>query len=117
MALKACHECGKEYSSEAKACIHCGASNADHVKASSGCLKAVGMIVMVVVGFFVVMALVSVDKSTPEERDEKYRARVAIDACHKSKDDELKDLSTRRFVRDVCDKMEADFRAKYGVDP
>ncbi|MBM9960944.1 hypothetical protein JTL80_34345, partial [Pseudomonas aeruginosa] len=50
---------------------------------------------------------------TPESRG-KDRAQVAIDLCWKDVDDQLLDMSARRFAKSVCRKLAADYEAKYG---
>lgn len=43
--------------------------------------------------------------------------RNAIAQCRRQVDDELQSLSTRRFIRGTCEKMEADYRRKWNRNP
>lgn len=114
--LVKCHECSKEMSSEAKACPQCGVANPKHWGA--GRMIATGIAVLFF-GFiaFVAIGLVLAPDVPPEVRAAKAHDRDTIALCRKEQDDELKELATRRFIRAACDKMEADFRTKYGVAP
>lgn len=116
MALKTCHECGKEYSSEAKACIHCGARNPSHRGMGYYASRLALVAGLLVVGFMALGGLL-VSRVPPEEREAKYRDREAIEMCREQQNDELSDISTRRMIREACDKMASNFRATYGVDP
>lgn len=116
MALKTCHECGKQYSSEAKACIHCGARNGSHRGLGYYVSRFALVAGLLVVGFIAVGALL-LSQVPPEQREAKRRDREAIELCREQQNDELSDLSTRRMIREACDKMASNFRATYGVDP
>ena len=43
--------------------------------------------------------------------------REQIGKCRDAQNDELSDLSTRRFMRQACDQMESEYRAKWGMNP
>jgi hypothetical protein len=51
--------------------------------------------------------------NTPEGK-EKARARDAIDLCWKGVDDSLQSLSSRRFIRDTCQKMVEKYESEFG---
>ena len=55
-------------------------------------------------------------ESTPEGA-ERIRQQEAIAQCRKAQDDPLAELSDRRLTRDVCDRMERDYRARWGSPP
>lgn len=55
--------------------------------------------------------------SNTKEGGERIDERAAIEECRKGENDELQELSTRRMIREVCDKMEADYVAKWGTAP
>lgn len=67
-------------------------------------------------GLVALLALGAHDANTPEG---KARAadRAQISKCRDAQNDELSDLSTRRFMRQACDQMENDYRAKWGMNP
>ena len=116
MALKTCHECGKEYSSEAKACIHCGARNESWT--SPGMKVAATLFCIVFAGVILVGVLIANRPKEPAGLAKaKSQARAALDECRSRQDDELRELSERRFTRAMCDKMEADFRSNFGENP
>lgn len=54
--------------------------------------------------------------STPEGQA-RAQERDAIAECRRQVDDDLQDRSTRRFVRGVCEKLEADYRRKWNRNP
>jgi hypothetical protein len=54
--------------------------------------------------------------STPEARA-RAADREAIAQCREAQDDPLQELSTRRFMRQGCDQMEAAYRAKWKREP
>lgn len=66
-----------------------------------------------VVAFFMLGANVG---STPEAK-EKSNQRGAIDLCWKEQERKSLDPNTKRFVASACEKMEMDFKTKYGVNP
>lgn len=55
--------------------------------------------------------------SNTKDGEDRSRERQAIEACREGENDQLQELSTRRTVREVCDKMEADYVAKWGRVP
>lgn len=73
-------------------------------------LFAIGGIV--VGGFALLMVVGSMAGST-----EKSHARDVIAECRKTVNDELLDKGTRLFARGTCEKLEADFKTKYGSRP
>lgn len=66
------------------------------------------------VGLFVLYALLQ----TPSPRDDaKGRERAAIRLCWEDQQRKSLDPATARFVAGTCEKMERDFKARYGVSP
>lgn len=59
--------------------------------------------------------LVGCDES-PEAK-EKASKRDAIDYCWSSQEKKSNSESEKRFIAGACEKMEDEFRAKYGVNP
>lgn len=115
MALVKCWECGKEISDTAASCPHCGAAQRrDGLPAApknSGWWKwAIG----VPVGGFVLLMVVGAMNSDPE----KTAARRAYETCmgELASADRARS-STSTFVASSCERMRADFVAKYGVAP
>lgn len=48
---------------------------------------------------------------------ERAKERDVIDKCLAAVDDELSELETRRFMRQACRELEAEYRRKWGRDP
>lgn len=121
MALITCHECNKQYSSEAATCVHCGATNKDYVKPTSGCMTALLWTVgIVVVGFVILMMFGASISSTPEGK-ERSSERFAIEYCEdeydKLKEDPRMTRGALAIAYGACEKMKDDFRAKWGREP
>lgn len=130
MALISCPECQARVSDQAGNCPQCGypfkvaraepkplhpdfASPREAESKSHSFLWTFGILA----GLFVLfMAYGFAQSSKPEGRAE-AKDREAVALCRQDQNDELQERSTRRFVRDVCDKMASDFRDKYGVSP
>jgi hypothetical protein len=53
---------------------------------------------------------------TPEDR-QRWDEEDAIERCREAQDDPLQELATRRLIRAGCDRMEAQFRTKWGRSP
>jgi hypothetical protein len=109
MAMITCEECNKEISSTAKACPHCGAK-VPHAKVWPW---VVGVPIALFVAFMIFGAVLS---NTPEGKA-KAKARDAISLCWKQQSDKALDPGTQRFVASTCEKMEQDFKNRYGVNP
>lgn len=76
------------------------------------------LVLIVFVGLLTVLAMSGnkdAGATAPSTHDPRATDRLAIELCRKNQNDELQELSTRRFMRTVCDKMAADFQVKYGV--
>jgi hypothetical protein len=121
MALINCHECGKEYSSEAPACVHCGAKNASYVKPTSGCLRLFGWgaggALVVVVLLMMYGARVA---STPEGA-ERIKARDVIDYCEKeaekARTDPRMSQTAVQIATGACDVLREEYRRKWNRQP
>jgi lysylphosphatidylglycerol synthetase-like protein (DUF2156 family) len=72
------------------------------------------VVVALALAALVIMAYGATKAHTPEGRA-KADARERIAQCVKARDDALSDLATRRFMREACQQMENDYRAKWGV--
>jgi hypothetical protein len=70
-----------------------------------------GIVFVLVVG---VLMLAAHGASSPDAQ-QKAAEREAIAQCVKARDDELSDLSTRRFMRQACEQMDKEFQAKWGI--
>lgn len=66
--------------------------------------------------FVLFMAYGAMLSSTPEGQAQSTD-RNDISYCWQQQKDKSLDPPTQRFVAATCEKMEADFRTKYGVDP
>lgn len=55
--------------------------------------------------------------SNTKDGEERIAQRKAIKECRDGENDQLQELSVRRTIREVCDKMEADYVAKWGSSP
>lgn len=62
-----------------------------------------------------VLLLVGCDNS-PEAK-EKGIKRDAIKLCWEDYEKKSFDAGTKKFIAGACEKMEGDFKAKYGVNP
>lgn len=107
MSLIQCPECGKEKSEQAKACPHCGASKPK----SRLWLK---LLIGVPTALFLLMMVIG---SNAPNADAKSADRRAIDMCWKDQSKKSLDPGAARFVAGACEKMEADFRQRFGVSP
>lgn len=86
MAIVSCGECGKEMSNQARQCPCCGAPNKS--APMSGGVKTLlwGLALVLGVGILVpIVNTASKPTLTPEQKDMKIRARVAIIQCKASK--------------------------------
>ncbi|NBM98599.1 hypothetical protein [Proteus sp. G2660] len=75
--------------------------------------KLLLIVIVLIVAFLGYGAIMS---STPEGK-EKAKARNAIDYCWKEYDKKSITNEQRRFIASTCEKMESDFRSRYGVNP
>ena len=66
--------------------------------------------------FIVATLLLSGCDNSPETK-EKAQKRDAIKVCWSDHDKKSLDDDAKRFIAGVCEKMEADFKTKYGVSP
>lgn len=62
-----------------------------------------------------VLGIIGCDQS-PEQK-EKIKSRDAIKLCWKDYEKKSFSASTKQFVASVCEKMENDFKQKYGINP
>ncbi len=102
-----CEECGQEMSTKAAACPKCGAARPKPTK------WWLWVPLCGFVGFVVLNALFG---GSPE-RDAKRQARDAIELCWQGQGGKTLDPATQRFAAGACQRMEQDFRARYGVSP
>lgn len=124
MALISCSECRKEISDKAVTCPHCGApvestpivnrwSEEPKRKKSSIWKWLFGVPVG---GFVLLMIIGSCAGNTPEGK-ERQASRDAISLCWSEQGRKSLDSGTARFVAGTCEKMESDYRAKWGRNP
>lgn len=110
--MTACKECGKDISDRAKSCPSCGAPVTSNPKQKMSpfmrFLGGVVVVVMVSAGIFGAIA---------PQNDEKAHARGAIDVCWKEQSKKSLDPGSARFIAGACEKMEADFKDRYGFKP
>lgn len=64
---------------------------------------------------FIVAALLLSGCDNSPEAKEKAQKRGAIKVCWSDHDKKSLDDDAKRFTAGVCEKMEADFKTKYGV--
>ena len=53
----------------------------------------------------------------PEQSRQMASERAMIEKCRDVENDPLEELATRRFMRQGCDQMVKDYRAKWGINP
>jgi len=71
------------------------------------------IIIILAVVFFIFSAIVG---SSPEEK-EKSQARDAISLCWSDQEKKSNTPGEARFIAGACEKMESDYKTKYGVSP
>ncbi|RZZ81955.1 zinc ribbon domain-containing protein [Pseudoxanthomonas winnipegensis] len=122
MALMPCRECGKEISSLAHACPHCGApieripsaaaARAPLPEGGVSYLKAALVLSGLALLFSVILIVYASSQHRPEADD-----RATIDVCWEEYGKKSLDPASKRFIASACEKMESDFKQKYGRDP
>lgn len=125
MALIACRECNKEISDQAVACPHCGMPQSPVVRleqteqALTPPKKEVSIWVWIVVVPLVCLVVAAASGAcTPSADSEaKAHARRAIDLCWSEQARKSITPGEARFIAGACEKMERDFRSKWGVNP
>lgn len=125
MALIACKECGKEISDKAAACPHCGAP----VRASEPVVNRWAeepkkekssiwkWVVGVPVGAFVLLMVIGSCAGNSPDGNERHASRDAIKYCWEQQSRKSLDPGTARFAASACEKMESDYREKWGRNP
>lgn len=112
MAMTECKECGKHISDQATSCPGCGAPTPPKAKPRlSPVMRFLGGIVVVVIVGAGVAGVIS-----PQE-DVKSRDKGAIDLCWKEQSKKSHDPASSRLLAGACEKMETDFKARYGFSP
>lgn len=111
MSLVACHECGKDVSTEAKVCPSCGAA-VKHV-APPGVFKTLALFFAGLFGCFFVWALFNPDP----DQDEKNRRRHAIKLCWEQQERKSISPADARFIAGACEVMEREFESLFGIKP
>ena len=79
-------------------------------------MKALGIGILVVFLLVVGLATLGANRSQSPEGKQKAAERAAIAKCVEARDDELSELATRRLMRQVCEQMDRDFQAKWGIE-
>lgn len=110
MAMTTCKECSKELSDTAKACPHCGAKN----RPKTSTLTKVISVPMIGIFLFFIYALFA--GQSPEDK-EKSDARAVIKRCWEDQARKSLDPGTARYVAQMCENFEQEFRAKYRHNP
>lgn len=127
MPLIACPACDKQISDAAAACPHCGHPMAPAAPAAPSVLPPAPPaadggfgIFKTLLLFFGGLVLVFVAYAMSKEdplKEEREHDRFAIEICWKEQERKSLDPSGARFLAGVCEKMEADFKLKYGTTP
>lgn len=125
MALIACRECSKQISDQAAACPHCGmpqtpaTQSIQEAQPLQAPKKEVSIWVWVIVVPAVCLAVAAATGAcTPSADSEaKAHARRAIDLCWSEQARKSITPGEARFIAGACEKMERDFRSKWGVNP
>ncbi|UIS24885.1 hypothetical protein PP290_gp01 [Aeromonas phage pAEv1818] len=73
---------------------------------------------IIVIASFVIVAVGFgfIESNSPSGK-EKSQARDAIKLCKEDNARNSLDDNSKRFVAETCEKMEASFKRKYGVNP
>ena len=109
MALIACPECNAQVSNQAKACPSCGATPPKPRKSRALLYALLGLpIIFLAWGFSL---------SSDPYAEAKYQARESISTCWNEQKRQSMTPSEARFIAGACEKMERDFRTKYGHSP
>jgi hypothetical protein len=126
VALIRCSECSKELSDKATACPGCGAPVvAAAIPATNSALKPTNknvgcgtvVIVFLILGILFVAILMAMNPEDPAVKKERWNAQSAIELCWKDYERKSFDPGTKRFIASVCEKMESDYKQKYGRAP
>lgn len=119
MALVDCKECGNQISDKAATCPHCGfafITAAPPVAPTPGKSSSIWWLWVLAIPasvFLALMVIAVVDPSTGEKSD----ARSAIALCWDEQGRKSNAPGVARFVAGACERMESDFRVRYGVSP
>lgn len=109
MAMTACKECGKEISDQAKSCPSCGAP------APKDGMGLFGKAALSLGG--VLLLFIVIGAATGPSNDPKAKDRNAIAYCWERQSSKTLDPAAARFAAGACEKMEADFKDRYGFKP
>lgn len=74
----------------------------------------IGIGILVAVAVFLTIGIIHGNRPEVKER---FQAKDAIELCWKEQSRKSLAPSTQRFVAGTCEKMEDDFRRKYGRNP
>ena len=111
MALVPCTECGARISNMATSCPQCGIQP-EKPKKANWWLR----VPLILLGLFVAfIAFGMVVGSTPEAQ-ERSKNRYAIEYCWSEQKKPSVEPEAARFMAGACEKMEAEFRQKYGLN-
>lgn len=121
MALIQCSECGKQISDLADSCPGCGAPVSGVAKSSVTTPAVVKKgpklwlwIPLAALGIWFVIAMFT--PMTPEDM-ERMRKEKAIELCWEEQERKSLDPATARFVASACEKMESDYKSRWGRSP
>lgn len=126
MALITCKECGKDISDQAAACPGCGAPVQSTQPAMPAPPKSLGdkkvgcgtvILVFGLLGLLGLAVVMAIDPVDPAASAAQQHDRDVIDLCWKDYGRRSLDPQTKRFVAEVCEKMESDFKQKFGREP
>lgn len=123
MPLIACPTCNAQISDAATACPHCGHPLAPAsvaappaAPAADGGFGIFKTLLLFFGGLVLVFVAYAMSKEDPL-KEEREHDRFAIEICWKEQERKSLDPSGARFLAGVCEKMEADFKLKYGTTP
>lgn len=122
LSAESCGKCKAIFSDDGWRPIAGGASTAAKVENASTSVEKSGSSLWkwlfgVPIGGFVLLMIVGACAGNTPDGKERQASRDAISLCWSEQGRKSLDSGTARFVASTCEKMESDYRAKWGRNP